>query len=161
MPDKIGLLIFQYAAQIRKYRNQIMAQMEDVAGLTERDLAILEFVAIRGEVTFSEVTRELNLEGMPKSSASSISQAISALYANRKLVNKRPNPEDQRQPIISLTDKGNDVNNRVQQTRRNLLNKVIESMELTENERQTLEKAYKKGIKNFDKLLNQTTTSKI
>ncbi len=127
-------------------------------GLTERDLAIMEFVFEKGQVTFGEIAKELRVTGVPQASLSSISQRITALYSKHGLVDKRLNPQDQRQPIITLTEKGKTTMEKVWEVRTRCLNKVRESMELDKENAIILERAFSRGIENFDKILNNGLT---
>ena len=155
MPDTLGRLMFDFAARVRWYRNYEMARAEVAAGLTERDLAILDFVQAKGSATFAEISRHLNMSNLPQASASTISQTISALFVEHHLVEKRQNPQDQRQPIVTLTEKGKDIVEQVRQVRVKMLTQVKTSMELSDTEAMILEKAFTKGIENFDKILAQ------
>jgi DNA-binding MarR family transcriptional regulator len=152
LPDKLGQLLFGFAARIRRYRNGRMARIEEAAGLSERDIAILDFVYQKGSATFNEVAEELHIQDVPRSSASAISQAISALYINRGMVEKRPNPKDQRQPIITLTEKGRAAVEKVKEMRIDMLTRVKVAMELNDSDASVLERAFTRGITNFDKI---------
>jgi DNA-binding MarR family transcriptional regulator len=152
LPDKLGRLLFDFAARIRRYRNGRMARIEEAAGLSERDIAILDFVYQKGHAAFNEVAEELHIQDMPRSSASAISQAISALYIDQGMVEKRPNPKDQRQPIITLTEKGKAAVEKVKEMRIDMLTKVKAAMELSDADASVLERAYARGIANFDKI---------
>jgi len=154
LPDKLGQLLFGFAARIRRYRNGRMSRIEEAAGLSERDIAILDFVYQKGSATFNEVAEELHVQDMPRSSASSISQAISALYIDQGMVEKRPNPKDQRQPIITLTEKGKAAVEKVKEMRTDMLTKVKIAMELSDSDASVLERAYARGIANFDRMAN-------
>jgi len=154
LPDKLGQLLFGFAARIRRYRNGRMSRIEEAAGLSERDIAILDFVYQKGSATFNEVAEELHIQDVPRSSASSISQAISALYIDQGMVEKRPNPKDQRQPIITLTEKGRAAVEKVKEMRIDMLTKVKIAMELSDSDASVLERAYARGIANFDRMAN-------
>ena len=156
MPDTLGRLLFEYSGQVRRYRARETAQIESIAGLSERDIAILEFINSKKQTTFGEINQELHLSDMPKSSASTVSQAISALFVERGLVEKRFNPQDQRQPIISLTKKGQALVEEILQVRRNILTKVKETLDLDQDGENMLREALNRGIENFDKLLSQS-----
>ncbi len=153
MPDTLGNLMFELSARIRKYRNSEMAKIVEAAGLTERDLAIMEFVNDKGKATFSEILEDLKMSNLPKASASAVSQAISSMYVEDGLVEKRPNPRDQRQPLISLTDKGKTVVEKNQEVRRKYMMMIRESMELTQEDYEVMIRAFKRGIENFDIML--------
>ena len=153
MPDKLGRLMFEFSGLIRRYRNREIAGNDLLVGLTDRDLAILEFVNQKTQATFGEIAQELRIADMPRSSASTISQAISSLYVDRELVEKRHNPKDQRQPIITLTAKGTATVESVLEIRRKTLAQVKTVMELSEKEANIFEDAFTRGIKNLDVLL--------
>lgn len=82
MPDRLGCLFSEFAREIRRYRGREMARTEMAVGLTERDLAILEFVCEKGQATFGEIAKELRVADVPKASPSSISQRITAFMPN-------------------------------------------------------------------------------
>jgi len=153
LPDRLGKLMFDFGSRVRRYRGRLMSQVEAAAGLSERDVAILELIDSKKEITFAEIAKELDLSDMPPASASTVSQAISALFIDRKLVEKRINPEDQRQSIISLTKKGQALVDEIAASRRKLIELLKESMELADGDAAVMERAFIRGIKNFDKLL--------
>ena len=155
MPDRLGLLLFDFSGRVRRYRSRMTSQIRSISGLSDRDTAILEFINSKSETTFGEINRELNLSEMPKSSASTVSQAISALFMERELVEKRVNPRDQRQPIITLTPKGKALVEEILQVRRDILVKVKESLALDEEGEKMLKEALMRGIDNFDNYLMQ------
>lgn len=64
------------------------------------------------------------------------------------------NPQDQRQPIITLTEKGKITIEKVREVRTKCLSMVRESMELDKENAIILERAFACGIENFDKILN-------
>ena len=153
MSDKLGRLLFDYGSRVRRYRSRVDSQIESLAGLSERDVVILEFVNSKTEVTFGQIAGELSAVQMPRAAASTVSQAISVLFVERKLVEKRLNPKDQRQPLITLTESGKVLVEEIQQVRRQILIKVKETMELDDQDATMLEDALERGIRNFDKLL--------
>ena len=152
MPENLGRLMFDFTARIRRYRNSRMVRIEEAAGLSERDMAILDFVYQKGSATFNEVAEELRIQNVPRSSASAISQAISSLFINQGMVEKRPNPKDQRQPIITLTEKGRAAVEKVKEMRIDMLAKVKIAMELNDTDASILERAFARGITNFDRI---------
>lgn len=154
MPDKLGQLLFDYGGRVQRYRSRVNSQIESLAGLSERDVAILEFINSKTEVTFGQIAGELSAAHLPRASASTVSQAISALFVERKLVEKRLNPKDQRQPIITLTENGKALVGEIQQVRRQVLFKVRDSLELSDEEATMLEDALERGIENFDGFLD-------
>ena len=154
MPDKLGRLLSEFAKSVRRYRRREMARTEMAVGLSERDLAILDFVCERGQATFGEIAQELRVTDVPQASPSSISQRITALYAKHGLVDKRLNPRDQRQPIITLTEKGQMTIEKVREVQTKCLSMVRESMGLNKDNAIILEQAFANGIENFDKILN-------
>jgi len=155
MLDRISQLMFNFAIQVRRYRNREMSQVEATVNLTERSLAILEFIYEKRQVTFSEIAKELRILDLPQTSQSTISQAISALYIQQGLVKKRLNPQDQRQPIVTLTKKGKVVAEKLREVRTKVLTSVKTSMELSESDAHILEDVLERGIENFDKLLSK------
>ena len=154
MPDKLGRLLFEYSGRVRRYRSRVNSQISSLAGLSERDVAILEFINGKKEVTFGQIAGELSAAKIPRTSASTVSQAVTALFVDRKLVEKRFNPEDQRRPIITLTENGRALVEEIQRVRRQILVEVRDSMELSDEGIEMLENALERGIVNFDKLLD-------
>jgi len=155
LPDKLGRLMSEFSARVRRYRNVEYAHLGSIAKLAERDIAILELVYAKGKATFGEIAEELKMAAVPRSSASTVSQAISALYAEHGLVEKRPSREDQRQPEITLTEKGREAVEKLHKMRMDMMMKIKEAMEVTDAESELLEAAFTRGIKNFDKILSE------
>ena len=155
MPDRIGQLMFNFAVRARRYRNRAMSQVEATVDLTERNLAILEFIYEKRQATFGEIARELRILDLPQTSQSTISQAISTLYAQYGLVEKRLNTQDHRQPIITLTEKGRAMAEKLREVRKKILTRFKTAMELSEADASFLEDALRRGIENFDKLLSE------
>jgi len=154
LPDKLGRLLFEYSGRVRRYRSRVNSQISSLAGLSERDVAILEFINGKKEVTFGQISDELSAARIPRASASTVSQAITSLFVDRKLVEKRLNPKDQRRPIITLTENGMALVEEIQRVRREVLVEVRDSLELSDEGIEMLENALERGIVNFDKLLD-------
>ncbi|MBN1766743.1 MAG: hypothetical protein JW860_15930 [Sedimentisphaerales bacterium] len=157
MPDTLGRLIFEFGARVRLFKNRTVSQSETIGNLTERDLAILEYVYDKGEASFAQIAQHLHMADIPRASTSAISQTITALYADKGLVEKRLNPQDQRQPIITLTEKGRQTVEIMRKVRLELLTIVKASMDLSETEAAIVEQAFARGIQYFDKLLAHET----
>jgi len=151
MEERLGQLYFEFRDRILRYKRGLYFDEDFIADLSERDLFILDFVDTRGQVTFQEIISHLKLAFTEGISSSTISQTLSKLYIKHKLVEKLPNPQDQRQPIIRLTEKGREVAAKNRRIFHELVDEVIRAMELSPREREIFEKAYSNGIDYFDR----------
>lgn len=160
MPEILGSLMGEFNARIRRYRYRKISTSPLISGLSDRDLTILELVYHKQAVTFAEITQELQGANTPRSSTSTISQTVSALWTKNGLVEKRPNPADQRQPIIVLTEKGKKVVKEFLELRRHVLEQIRIVMELDDNEVRIFENVFQRGINNLDKILADLPSEK-
>lgn len=155
MPDTLVDLMVEFGGLVQRYRAEEARKTAATLGLTERDFVILEFVAGKGEATFAEISEYLRLSDMPTPAASTISQTISALYAKHGLVEKRAAPQDQRQPLVSLTDKGRKLVGRALEVRRRVLSDVKTAMKPSREEQKVLETVFRRGLENFRTMLSR------
>ena len=155
LSNKLGQLLSDYSGRVRRYQSLVNSQIDSMAGLPERDIAILEFIHGKNEATFGQIADELIAAEMPQASESTVSQAVTAMFVKRELVAKRFDPKDQRRPLITLTEKGKALVEEIQRVRRQVLIEVRNSLELSDGEAAMLEDALERGIGNFDKLLKK------
>jgi DNA-binding MarR family transcriptional regulator len=130
-----------------------LGAMEGLARLSERDRVILEYVYDNAPVRFAEVAEFIRARQARGSSASAVSNAISTLLSEHKLVRKEVDPEDQRQPIISLSAKGKALAKKIRETQGEVVELVERSMKLSVTERKQLLAIFQRGLTNFRKAI--------
>ncbi len=134
----------------RELRRRLGAT-EGLARLSERDRVILEYVYDNAPVRFAEVAEFVRARRARGASASAISNAISTLLSQHKLVRKEVDPEDQRQPIITLTARGKALAKNMRETQGEVVELVERSMDLNGRERKQLHEIFCRGLTNFKK----------
>jgi len=155
MPDNLVEMMLTFGSAVRPYMAAEMRGLAMTAGLTERELDILEFVARQGKATFSDIAEYAQERGRRGASNSRVSAALSALYSRHRLVDKRVNPEDQRQPIVTVTPKGRRLVDQVSELRTSIYEKIRAAMNPSESEANTLERVFQRGLTNFRQFLDQ------
>jgi len=102
MAKNIETLIYEISLRVRLF----MASKggSNIADLTHRERLLLELIGMRENMSISEIS---NL--CPTVSNSTISTTITRLWKDRKLVEKRILPENQRITTVSLTEQGRRV----------------------------------------------------
>ena len=110
MENDTEKLIYDMAIRVRLYIASKVSEQK-VGDLTERETLILELVGMRGNMSISEIGSLY-----PTVSNSTISTTISKLWKDKKLVDKRILPENQRVTTVSLTEKGEKVLEEIKST---------------------------------------------
>jgi DNA-binding MarR family transcriptional regulator len=119
-------LIYDMAFRVRLYIASKISEQK-VGDLTDRETLILELVGMQGNMSISEIG---NL--YPTVSNSTISTTITKLWKDKKLVDKRILPENQRRvTTVSLTDKGRQVLEEIKRTQSEVFSTVTVSLGLT------------------------------
>ncbi len=152
MPDTLTLLLFDFGAVVRRYLNRELNKLMTETDLSARDFAIIELLyQTEGhQAKFSEIASELAGSDLPPAAASTVSQAITGLWRrDPRLVDKTPNPDDQRQPIVSLTDAGREVAERIRDLRVRVLRAAQDAMQLREDEYKVFGDVFNRAIPNF------------
>ena len=104
----------------------------------------MEILSIKDNVRISDICALY-----PTVSSSTISNSISKLWKVDKLVDKKINPDNQRETTVSLTPKGKKIVEEIRHTHAKAYKAIIESLNLTEDEKIAYSKLLQKGIEYF------------
>jgi DNA-binding MarR family transcriptional regulator len=119
-----------------------------VGDLTDRETLILELVGMKGNMSISEIGSLY-----PTVSNSTISTTITRLWKDKKLVDKRIVPENQRVTTVSLTEKGKKVLEEVKRTQSEVFSTVTVSLGLSPDQVEYFQQILVNAIGFFDKTL--------
>jgi DNA-binding MarR family transcriptional regulator len=147
MSKKIEMLIYEIALRVRLFMAS-KAVGKTVADLTERESLLLELIGMREDMNISEIAKLC-----PMVSNSTISMTITRLWKDKKLVEKRILPENQRITIVRLTKEGRDVLNEIKKTQSVAYKAVAESLGLSPEQDEYFKLFIQNGIVYFDKKL--------
>jgi DNA-binding MarR family transcriptional regulator len=125
-----------------------------VGDLTDRETLILELVGMKGNMSISEIGSLY-----PTVSNSTISTTITRLWKDKKLVDKRILPENQRVTTVSLTEKGQKVLEEIKRTQSEVFSTVTVSLGLSPDQVQYFQEILENAIDFFDKTLGLTLDS--
>jgi len=113
-----------------------------------RETLILELVGMKGNMSISEIGSLY-----PTVSNSTISTTITRLWKDKKLVDKRILPENQRVTTVSLTEKGQKVLEEIKRTQSEVFSTVTVSLGLSPDQVQYFQEILENAISFFDKTL--------
>ena len=147
MKNNTEKLIYDMAFRVRLYIASKVSEQK-VGDLTDRETLILELVGMKGNMSISEIG---NL--YPTVSNSTISTTITKLWKDKKLVDKRILPENQRVTTVSLTDKGQKVLEEIKRTQSEVYGTVAVSLGLSPDQVQYFQEILVNAISFFDKTL--------
>jgi len=143
-------LIYDMAFRVRLYIASKISEQK-VGDLTDRETLILELVGMKGNMSISEIG------GLyPTVSNSTISTTITRLWKDKKLVNKRILPENQRVTSVSLTEKGQKVLEEIKRTQSEVFSTVTVSLGLSPDQVEYFQEILENAIVFFDKTLGLT-----
>ena len=143
-------LIYDMAFRVRLYIASKISEQK-VGDLTERETLILELVGMKGNMSISEIG------GLyPTVSNSTISTTITRLWKDKKLVDKRILPENQRVTTVSLTEKGQKVLEEIKRTQSEVFSTVTVSLGLSPDQVEYFQEILENAIGFFDKTLGLT-----
>ena len=148
-----------FGSVVQPYLSDQVDRVLDVAGLTARDLAIVEFVSQRGRTSFAEIDAHFQIERSPGTSTSRISAAVSTLFCKHGLIKKEVNPDDQRQTIVTLTENGRGLLEQVSNVRERVYKEIRTAMALEKDEATRLKAIYERGTKNFREFLTKNSNA--
>ena len=140
-------LIYDMAFRVRLYIASKVSEQK-VGDLTERETLILELVGMKGNMSISEIGSLY-----PTVSNSTISTTITKLWKDKKLVDKRILPENQRVTTVSLTEKGKKVLEEIKRTQSEVFSTVTVSLGLDPDQVHYFQEILKNAISFFDKTL--------
>jgi DNA-binding MarR family transcriptional regulator len=155
MADELIELMTKFGAVVRQYRASQMGKITESLRLSERDVAILEYLDQRERATFHDIAAMLHVSDLQRTSRSTVSQAVTTLWRDRGLVLKESNPADQRQPLVSLTEKGKKLVAEVRKVQRDILARLRVAMKPEKAESLVLCKVFRRGLQNFEQYVNE------
>lgn len=154
METQLLALTQEFSDVFQQYRyrcRQLVVEraLGGAASFGSREFRILWQLESEGEISFKVIANALATGSEPHSTRSSVSQAVTALWKDHKLVDKESNPADQRQPLISLTKKGEELAKRLNGLDNDLISLAMECMGLSAEEERTLRDVYTRGLEKF------------
>jgi DNA-binding MarR family transcriptional regulator len=150
MKDNTEQLIYDMAFRVRLFIASKTSEHR-VGDLTDRESLILELVGMQGSMSISEIG---NL--CPTVSNSTISTTITKLWKDKKLVDKKILPENQRVTTVTLTEKGQTVLEEIKRTQSEVFGTVAESLGLAPDQVGYIQGILENAIGYFDKTLGLT-----
>ena len=143
-------LIYDMAFRVRLYMASKISEQK-VGDLTDRETLILELVGMKGNMSISEIGSLY-----PTVSNSTISTTITRLWKDKKLVDKRILPENQRVTTVSLTEKGQKVLEEIKRSQSEVFSTVTVSLGLSPDQVEYFQEILENAIGFFDKTLGLT-----
>ena len=147
MKNNTEKLIYDMAFRVRLYIASKVSEQK-VGDLTDRETLILELVGMKGNMSISEIGSLY-----PTVSNSTISTTITKLWKDKKLVDKRILPENQRVTTVSLTEKGQTVLEEIKRTQAEVFGTVTVSLGLSPDQVGYFQEILENAIGFFDKTL--------
>ena len=140
-------LIYDMAFRVRLYMASKVSEQK-VGDLTDRESLIIELLGMKGSMSISEIG---NL--YPAVSNSTISTTITKLWKDKKLVDKKILPENQRVTTVSLTEKGKQVLKEIKRTQADVFSTIAVSLGLSPDQVEYFQDILKNAISFFDDTL--------
>ena len=147
MKNNTEKLIYDMAFRVRLYIASKVSEQK-VGDLTDRETLILELVGMKGNMSISEIGSLY-----PTVSNSTISTTITKLWKDKKLVDKRILPENQRVTTVSLTEKGQTVLEEIKRTQAEVFGTVTVSLGMSPDQVGYFQEILENAIGFFDKTL--------
>jgi len=147
MKNNTEKLIYDMAFRVRLYIASKISEQK-VGDLTDRETLILELVGMKGDMSISEIGSLY-----PTVSNSTISTTITKLWKDKKLVDKKILPENQRVTTVSLTEKGKKVLEEIKRTQSEVFGTVTVSLGLSPDQVEYFQEILENAISFFDKTL--------
>lgn len=112
--------------------------------LKDKDIAMLVYLEKKGDVSFSELSAFFK-----KVSPSTVSNTLKKLH-QKKLINRREDPNDLRSNIFSLTSKGRQSLAPVKDETAAMSLGLVESLQLSAEESNLVAQVVRRATQNFD-----------
>ncbi len=148
MQDTTEMLIYEMSLRVRLYiaSKELERRVED---LTERESLLIELLGLKKEMSISEIGRLY-----ASVSNSTISTTITKLWKDKKLVDKKILPENQRITVVSLTEKGKAVLEEIKKRQSVVFKTVAKSLGLSQEENIYFREILENAIRFFDDSLH-------
>ena len=141
-------MIYDMAFRVRLYIASMLSEERRANDLSEREALILELIGTKGSMSISEIGNFY-----PKVSNSTISTTITKLWKDKKMVDKKILPENQRVTTVNLTKKGYTVLEQIKKNQSDVFNTVTTSLGLTVEESELFHFILENAITYFDEML--------
>jgi DNA-binding MarR family transcriptional regulator len=125
MTKNIETLIYEISLRVRLFMASKRAGNTDI-DLTDRECLLLELIGMREKMSISQISKLC-----PTVSNSTISTTITGLWKDRKFVDKKILPENQRITIVSLTAQGKRVLNEIKKSQSEVYKTIAQSLNLS------------------------------
>jgi DNA-binding MarR family transcriptional regulator len=147
MAKSIESLIYDMAFRVRLYMASKISEQK-VGDLTDRESLIIELIGMKGSMSISEIGSLY-----PTVSNSTISTTITKLWKDKKLVDKRILPENQRVTTVTLTDKGQQILKEIKRTQADVFSTISVSLGLPPDQVESFQDMIKNAINFFDETM--------
>ncbi|MCP4626962.1 MAG: hypothetical protein GY850_26145 [bacterium] len=140
-------LIYDVAFRVRLYMASKISEQK-VGDLTDRESLIIELVGMKGSMSISEIGSLY-----PTVSNSTISTTITKLWKDKKLVDKKILPENQRVTTVTLTDKGEKILEDIKRMQSDVFDTISVSLGLAPDQAEYFQDILKNAIGFFDETM--------
>ena len=137
-------LIYDMAFRVRLYMASKVSEQK-VGDLTDRESLIIELIGMKGNMSISEIGSLY-----PSVSNSTISTTITKLWKDKKLVDKKILPENQRVTTVTLTEKGEQVLKEIKRSQADVFSTISVSLGLSPDQVEYFHDILKNAINFFD-----------
>ena len=148
MAEVTETMIYEMAFRVRLYIASKLSEDKRLNDLSEREALLLELVGTVGCLSISEIGNFY-----PKVSSSTISTTITKLWKDKKLVDKRILPENQRITTVNLTEKGRSVWEQIKQNQSDVFKTVATSLGLSVKQSESFQHILEHAIGQFNEML--------
>ena len=148
MQEVTETMIYDMAFRVRLYIASKLSEEKRINDLSERETLILELIGTKRSMSISEIGNFY-----PKVSNSTISTTITKLWKDKKLVDKKILPENQRITTVNLTAKGRTVLSQIKKKQAVVFNTVAASLGLSVEQSESFRYILKHAIGYFDEVL--------
>ena len=148
MAEVTETMIYEMAFRVRLYIASQFSEDKRLNDLSEREALLLELVGTMGSLSISEIGNFY-----PKVSSSTISTTITKLWKDKKLVDKRILPENQRITTVNLTDRGRAVLEQIKQNQSDVYKTVATSLGLSVKQSESFRHILEHAIGQFNEML--------
>ena len=148
MKEATETMIYDMAFRVRLYIASKLSEEKGLNDLSEREILILELIGAKGSMSISRIGNFY-----PKVSNSTISTTITKLWKDKKLVDKKILPENQRITTVNLTEKGHTVLEKIKKNQSDVFNTVTTSLGLSVEQSESFGHILEHAIGYFDEVL--------
>ena len=148
MAEDTESMIYEMAFRVRLYIASTFSEDKRLNDLSEREALLLELIGTMGSLSISEIGNFY-----PKVSSSTISTTITKLWKDKKLVDKKILPENQRITTVNLTEKGRAVLEKIRNNHADVFKTVTASLGLSGKQSESFQDILAHAIGHFDEVL--------